>query len=134
MLKLVKKERGYDGQECYYFRIVEDGQEVGTASVSLWYKEEEEEDPWAQLMGSEEVEEEPELLFSFIDRIDVDEEKRGQGLGRRAIEDIGEMFSSPCYASPDNEDSARLFGRIGEDASWVPELAGMDYGFGVYRV
>lgn len=78
---------------------------------------------------------------AYIERIDVDEEYRGQGIGTAAIAEIGEDFWT-LYAAPDNADSARLFGRFGEKV--VGEDVGMaapmeclyylDQGFGVYEV
>lgn len=78
---------------------------------------------------------------AYIERIDVDDGFRGQGIGTAAIAEIGEDFWT-LYAAPDNADSARLFGRLGEkvvgddvDAAAPMEcLYYLDQGFGVYEV
>lgn len=78
---------------------------------------------------------------AYIERIDVDDGFRGQGIGTAAIAEIGEDFCA-LYASPDNADSARLFGRLGEkvvgeeiDSEAPMEcLYYLDQGFGVYEV
>lgn len=78
---------------------------------------------------------------AYIERIDVDNGFRGQGIGTAAIAEIGEDFWT-LYAAPDNADSARLFGRLGEkvvgddvDAAAPMEcLYYLDQGFGVYEV
>lgn len=77
---------------------------------------------------------------AYIERIDVDEGFRGQGIGSAFIRGIRRDFRT-VYAAPDNEDSARLFARLGEKvvgddvSARVPEyLYYLDQGFGVYEV
>lgn len=78
---------------------------------------------------------------AYIERIDVDERFRGLGIGTAAIAEICEDFGR-VYAAPDNADSARLFGRLGEKvvgddvdaAAPMDCLYYLDQGFGVYEV
>lgn len=77
----------------------------------------------------------------YIERIDVDEGFRGQGIGTEAIREIAGDFDS-LFAAPDNEGAARLYARIGEqvvgediDAAAPLEcLYYLDQGFGVYEI
>ena len=78
---------------------------------------------------------------AYLERIDVDEGFRGQGIGTAAIREILGDFDA-LYAAPDNEDAARLYARIGEqvvgediDAAAPLEcLYYLDQGFGVYTI
>lgn len=78
---------------------------------------------------------------AYLERIDVDEGFRGQGIGTAAIREILGDFDA-LYAAPDNEDAARLYARIGEkvvgediDAAAPLEcLYYLDQGFGVYSI
>ncbi len=50
---------------------------------------------------------------AYIERIDVDEGFRGQGIGSAAIREIASGFDR-TFIAPDNEDAARLYARMGE--------------------
>ncbi len=77
----------------------------------------------------------------YLERIDVDEGFRGQGIGTEAIKDILWDFHH-LYAAPDNADAERLYARLGEkivgedvDAAAPLEcLYYLDQGFGVYEI
>ena len=78
---------------------------------------------------------------AYLERIDVDDGFRGQGIGTSAIREILGDFDC-LYASPDNEDAARLYARLGtkivgedvEGAAPLECLYYLDQGFGVYEV
>lgn len=93
--------------ESVGYEIEVDGEVIGSASI----------------MVSEEG--------SYLERIDIDENHRGRGFGTDAINKISSEFGG-VYAAPDNEDSQRLFDRIGWDVSekyWM-----VDQGYGVYEI
>lgn len=77
----------------------------------------------------------------YIERIDVDEGFRGQGIGSKAIREIAGDFES-LFAAPDNEDAARLYAKLGEKivgedietAAPMECLYYLDQGFGVYEI
>ena len=72
---------------------------------------------------------------AYIQRIDVDEGFRGQGIGTAAIRGIAQEYRA-VYLCPDNEDAARLYARIGEQLGACPLecLYYLDQGYGVYEV
>ena len=78
---------------------------------------------------------------AYIERIDVDEGFRGQGIGTAAIREIAADFYR-TFTAPDNEDAARLYARLGEKivgddieaAAPMECLYYLDQGFGVYEV
>lgn len=78
---------------------------------------------------------------AYLERIDVDEGFRGQGIGTAAIREILGDFDA-LYTAPDNADAARLYARIGEqvvgediDAAAPLEcLYYLDQGYGVYSI
>ena len=78
---------------------------------------------------------------AYIERIDVEEGFRGQGIVTDAIHEIAGDFRR-VFSAPDSEDSARLYARLGEKIvgegaeGFVPHesLYYLDQGFGVYEV
>lgn len=62
----------------------------------------------------------------YIDRIDIDEDKRGQGIGSAVLRQY-----RGAYIVADSERSARLCARLGELVD-DPMMAYMDQGQGVY--
>ena len=62
----------------------------------------------------------------YIDRIDIDEDKRGQGIGSAVLRQY-----RGAYIVADSERSARLCARLGELVE-DPMMAYMDQGHGVY--
>lgn len=66
---------------------------------------------------------------AYIERIDIDEDKRGRGIGTTAIHIVADTYDGVALA-PDSEDSARLYARIGREYD-LPEI---DQGYGVYIV
>lgn len=77
----------------------------------------------------------------YLERIDVDEGFRGQGIGSAAIREILGDFDG-LYCAPDNADAARLYARLGEKivgedvdgAAPLECLYYLDQGYGVYEV
>ena len=68
---------------------------------------------------------------TYLERIDIDEEYQGQGIGTRAIKELANIYGT-IYAAPDNENSQRLFEKIGTEQTekyWM-----VDQGFGVYEI
>jgi GNAT superfamily N-acetyltransferase len=69
--------------------------------------------------------------WTYLERIDIEEEYRGQGYGTAFINHLVTEYGS-IVAAPDNEDSQRLFERLGRDVSdkhWY-----VDQGYGVYEI
>jgi RimJ/RimL family protein N-acetyltransferase len=69
---------------------------------------------------------------TYIERIDVAEEYQGNGYGTQAIQMVAREYDT-VFAAPDNEDSQRLFERLGrvytgDEADYV------DQGFGVFQL
>lgn len=90
--------------------ILHNGERVGSVTVQTWAD------------GS-----------ALIERIDVDEEKRGQGIGTATINAMVEEFGS-CYIVPDNADAARLYARLGREVSAAGDWTYLDQGYGVFKV
>ena len=66
----------------------------------------------------------------YLERIDIDAEYRGKGLGTHALYELRNIYGS-FLTAPDNEGSKRLMERIGtENTDGLP----MDQGFGVYEI
>lgn len=76
---------------------------------------------------------------SLLERIDIDEDRRGQGIGSEAIRQLS-CDRDRLFCAADSEASARLYARMGSewtedddartDGSWTY----LDQGYGVYRV
>lgn len=73
----------------------------------------------------------------YVQRIDVDEDCRNNGIGTAAIRQIGMDFWR-LYFAPDNADSARLFARLGEKVEGLivdnTPMDCLDAGYGIYEV
>lgn len=96
-----------DSYDAISYSIQLDGIEIGTASV--------------QASGT-----------AYVERIDIDEEQRGQGYGTEALMQLSRMHGG-IYLAPDNADAQRLYERIGteyygDDAEYI------DQGYGVYEI
>ena len=110
MTKITFSHTSTQEEDSYVYEIHTanlNGQEIGTAAV----------------MVSEEG--------NYLERIDINEAQRGLGYGTQFIQHIQSVYGS-FYTAPDNEDSQRLFDRIGDDASgkyWM-----VNQGFGVYEI
>ena len=91
------------------FEIFSDGEKAGDVSVKVWDD------------GS-----------CLIERIDIDEDKRGQGIGSAAIKEIA-YDHDKTFIVPDNADAARLYARIGSETS-SEVWQSLDAGFGAYEV
>ena len=113
-LKAISTQKDEDANMTYKnYEIYADETLIGSASVETDYEEENTE-------------------YSYIERIDIDEEFRNQGYGTAAIREISSMYYGAVLA-PDNEDAKRLYERIGEEFSEDPYVY-CDQGYGVYLV
>ena len=70
---------------------------------------------------------------AYCERIDVDEDKRGQGIGTAFLRFLSEAHGD-IYVAPDNEDAQRLYDRLGYDVTDKDDWCYVDQGFGVYRI
>jgi len=70
--------------------------------------------------------------FSIIERIDINEKLRNQGLGTQLINELTKVYGSLLISAADSN-SARLYNKLGTQVYKTfnkPE----DYGFGVYKI
>lgn len=66
---------------------------------------------------------------AYVERIDVDEKYRGQGIGTWLLKKMAVEYDD-IFISADNEDAARLYWRIGEEYTGESAYY-VDYGYGV---
>ena len=75
--------------------------------------------------------------LAYIERIDVNEDCRGQGIGTQIIKALKAKYWRRI-AAPDNADCAWLFDRLGEkveDSTLCGiEIWPLDQGYGIYEV
>lgn len=79
--------------------------------------------------------------IAYLERLDVEDGFRGQGLGTAAIREIAAQYDT-LYIAADNADAARLYARLGEEADWAKAnrlglgewLDAADQGFGVVEI
>lgn len=65
---------------------------------------------------------------TYIERIDIDEDQRGQGIGSAVLRQY-----RGAYIAADSERSARLYARLGELVEDpTDEMSYLDQGYGVY--
>lgn len=62
----------------------------------------------------------------YVERIDVDEDRRNQGIGTAVLKNLAKKYT--VIVAPDNDDSLRLFERIGCDAWENCDRALNEYG------
>lgn len=98
-------EGAWESREIYA-----DGEKVGSVTVQTWSD------------GS-----------ALIERLDVDEGKRGNGIGTATINALVEELGS-CYIVPDNADAARLYDRLGREVSAASDWSYLDQGYGVFEI
>ena len=75
----------------------------------------------------------------YVERIDIDEDYRGQGLGTDVLTN---QFRYEGYrdvvVAPDNEDAKRLYQRIGDETNYVSgcdrNFSDLDQGYGVFVI
>jgi RimJ/RimL family protein N-acetyltransferase len=97
-----------DGYTYEHYEAVVGGKVIGTAGVMV-------------------SENEPQHL----ERIDIDDDKRGQGYGTSFIRALLSVHGR-MTAAPDNQDSQRLFDRLGKDVT--DAFPHLDQGYGVYEI
>ncbi len=96
-----------DDYDSVGYEIFAEGQKVGSISVM-------------------------EGLETYLERIDIDDGYQGKGLGSAAISQLFDKYDY-LYAAPDNQDSQRLFERIGTGYRGG-EGDYADQGYGVYEI
>lgn len=92
------------------YDIIADGVKVGACSLIQWDDD-----------------------SALIERIDIDEAFRGQGIGTKAIHELASLSDS-TYIVPDNADAQRLYNRLGFEVDAESDWSYKDVGFGVYKV
>ncbi len=76
----------------------------------------------------------------YIERIDIDEEYRGQGIGTEVLKNTlySEYGFYSVVVAPDNEDAKRLYERIGSEYGFISgcecDFGYNDQGYGVYVI
>ncbi len=68
----------------------------------------------------------------YLERIDIDEEYRNQGIGTDALRLVAEKYGEFLIA-PDNEDAKRLYERYGDESN-SDNAPYLDQGYGVYSI
>jgi GNAT superfamily N-acetyltransferase len=76
----------------------------------------------------------------YVERIDVDEDVRGQGIGTAVLRQLAKEFYA-VFVAPENATSKGYFEHIGEDAyemsaHLIDELGlwAIDQGYGIYEI
>lgn len=111
-IELVNTNIQEDEETNYYsFDIICDGQTVGAVSVNAAGEEDD---------------------HAYIERMDIDETFRNQGIGTEAIRQLSDKWMG-VEAAPDNADCQRLLARLGEESDW-DDAPYVDQGYGVYRI
>lgn len=117
---LKKTYEGYyaDGDEYDYYGydIIVNGQKVGTIEIVDHFNEDND--------------------VCYIERIDIDEAHRNQGIGTKVLTDVlrEELGYYTVVAAPDNADAQRLYERLGVAGYNAYDLDYMDQGYGVYCI
>lgn len=118
----LKLTEACEDEKC--FEIYADGTKVGTIEIETGF-----EDDFTDVSS-----------YSYVERIDIDEEFRGNGIG---TEVLTHALYNECgwecrnvICAPDNEDAQRLYERIGSEVSGDICRAFGDYdqGYGVYVI
>lgn len=118
MLSIIKDEREYydDETTCTsrFYTLAEDGREIGEATMEVY-----------------------DDGTNYLARLDVNEDERGKGYGTALIQKLVEIYGS-VIVTPDNEDAARLYARLGTSIEGTPlydeSFFALDNGFGVYSI
>lgn len=119
-LTLTKSSCFADGEikDYHHFDILADGEKVGTLSIIDQFNDEND--------------------VAYVERIDIVEAFRGQGIGTTVLTSCLKETYSAVVTAPDNEDAKRLYERIGEEYSGIygveNDFSYEDQGFGVYTI
>lgn len=70
---------------------------------------------------------------AYIERIDVDTTYRNRGYGSAMLKQLAAMYGA-VYLAPDNDDSRRLYARLGDDVTSKGSWSYVDQGYGVYSI
>ena len=109
MTKLVKvREQIEDSYTAIGYEIVSEGVTVGAMTV----------------MDSDDG--------AYVERIDIDEQYRGHGIGTDALLQVSDIYGGVAIA-PDNDRAARLYERLGTESRY-DGAEYIDQGFGVYDI
>lgn len=108
----LSREYPHDYGRDFHYDIVTKGTKIGTLNVITY--------------------EDTNSDYNHCERIDIDDQHRGQGYGTATFEALRELFGSVVVA-PDNADAQRLYSRLGcewdgDDADYI------DQGYGVYEI
>lgn len=104
----------------HYFEIFADGQKVGTLDLVDQLNEDND--------------------ICYIERIDIDNEYQGQGIGTEVLTNSLRDFGYyAVVVAPDNERAQSLYERIGEEYGGPADFDEVDFsyndqGFGVYMI
>ena len=74
---------------------------------------------------------------AYVERIDIDEEYRGQGIGTAVLSDILRDTYYNVVVAPDNKDAQRLYERLGKEFVCYGDNYDFSYnnqGYGVYVI
>ena len=107
MIKIIKKQNGL-------FDIVLDETVIGGGSMIVAETEED---------------------FNYLERLDIDEEHRGQGHGTKALYELLDVYGG-YYLTPDNENAKRLYEKVCDeinDTEYDKFGFAIDNGYGVYK-
>lgn len=119
-LTLTKSSYFADGEvkDYHHFDILANGEKVGTLSIIDQFNDVND--------------------VAYVERIDIDEAFRGQGIGTTVLTSLLKETYSAVVTAPDNEDAKRLYERIGEEYSGIygvdNDFSYEDQGFGVYTI
>ena len=113
----VTKTETHELGTTVFFDILADDAIVGAATLTRYYDED------------------CEIKFSHLERIDIDVAFLGKGFRAATIKTMHRLYGR-IVAAPDSEDSQRLYERIGKlvvDTTGDKEECYLDVGFGVYE-
>lgn len=130
MIKKVKEEN-YDHYNTIGFEFIIDDVVVGYADVVTHF----EIDPYVNYEDYDE-DEEREIEYLYIERIDIEENHRSKGYGAKFIEEIQDEFGSwiDTYAAPDNKGSQRwMEEKMNAELIEDGDITNFDQGLGVYK-
>ena len=103
--------------DYHHFDITNDDIKVGTLDIIDWFNE--------------------DNTTAYVERIDIDEEYRNQGIGTQVLSDVLQAMYRAVIVAPDNDDAKRLYERIGSEYRAYGDEYDFSYndqGYGVYVI